>query len=861
LAVLDAFGADHCVSVSGSGSKTGADWSNSYQGFPSSPVRGDTYYLAAGSYGPLALNAAASGTATITIRTATAASHGPTNGWSDSYAGQVVFNAGCTVSSGYWVLDGQTRGSDWRSSYGMKVDNSSLHGGYGFYLNQGAGNLTFKYVEFSGAFTVNVDDFGIEAGSYQVNNLYVGYCYLHNTGNSFIQANFGEPNNGAGSGFVAEYNWFYRNHCGQDSTHDEGFAITFHGATIRYNFFQDVCSTACIAAPGGGTPTIANWAIYGNVFFWDTAWQTSSSNVGLDNGIIGLPGADNTGNSGYLYFYNNTIVGIQNSGGLNNSGIDAPTTGNMDKQDLNNIWYQCASPTKAHGSFTVADYNSFYASGSSDQSEGSHTKVYSSAPAIFVNLGGYNFRLTSATDAGEVLASPYNLDPDGNTRGADGVWDRGAYEYGAAPSTNPPVLSGIAATSVSDKSATIVWTTDKAASSILQYGLSTSYGTTVSNGTLSTSHSLAISNLTASTTYHYLVKSAGAAGNLGVSSDLTFVTLATDTTPPSVSVTTPAAGAVVAGTMVLGAAASDNGAVAAVQFLVDGRAVGQQVASAPYSYSWNSTSVSNGTHSVQAQAWDTAGNTALSSAVSVQVQNVVTNGLAAYWTFDEGSGTQAADSSGQGNTATLLNGTGWASGVVGSGALSFDGVNASASVADSSSLEITGDLTIALWIKHNALPATNSWMMYLWKGQNNQESYGFGAYNDSSGCRLSFEFLDTTGTLQYFSQGTGLPLAGTGSWVHVAVVLDHTHQQLLFFNHGQQVSVSAMPQSMASMASPLVIGQQSMSGYTFPMNGLIDDLRIYNRALSASEVSALAALPSMGNLLPVPPALSRPSGP
>jgi hypothetical protein len=857
--VPNVFGADHCVSVSGSGSKTGADWNNAYQGLPGTLVRGDTYYLAAGTYGAMSLSTAASGTTTITIRAATAASHSTDTGWSSSYAGQVVF-PGSSISTAYWVIDGQSRGS-WTSGYTILFHNTSQNGS-GMYLNSGANHIHFQYVEFQGANQQGNDDFGIEAGGYSLTDLYVGYCYLHNTGNSMIQINYG----GGSDLLTCEYDWFYKNHCAQDSTHDEGMAVTFNDMTVRYCVFQDIGSTACIANASGAWTTVVNWAIYGNVFFWDTEWQTDSQNVGLDNGVVGMPSSNPSGgsSSGYYYIYNNTICGIQGNRGANNysdSGFDCPA-GGATKVCLNNVWYQCANPNCSYGGYNQYDYNSYYGcTAANNLDSGAHSTTTASAPAIFVNLAGYDFHLTGDTAAGTSLASPYNTDPDGNTRGADGVWDRGAYQYGAMPSTNPPVLSGIAATSVSDRSATIGWTTDEAASSIVQYGLSTSYGTTVSNGTLSTSHSLAISNLTASTTYHYLVKSADAAGNLGVSSDLTFVTLATDTTPPSVSVTTPAAGAVVAGTTVLGAAASDNGAVAAVQFLVDGQAVGSQVVIAPYSYDWDSTSVSNGTHSVQAQAWDTAGNTALSSAVSVQVQNVVMNGLVAYWTFDEGSGTQAADSSGQGNTATLLNGAGWASGVVGSGALSFDGVNASASVADSSSLEITGDLTIALWIKHNALPATNSWMMYLWKGTNNQESYGFGAYSDSSGCRLSFEFLDTTGTLQYFSQGTGLPLVGTGSWVHVAVVLDHTHQQLLFFNHGQQVSVSAMPQSMASMASPLVIGQQSMSGYTFPMNGLIDDLRIYNRALSASEVSALAALPSMGNLLPVPPALSRPSGP
>jgi hypothetical protein len=56
-----------------------------------------------------------------------------------------------------------------------------------------------------------------------------------------------------------------------------------------------------------------------------------------------------------------------------------------------------------------------------------------------VNYAGANFRLASATLAGLTLPSPFNTDLDGNTRGADGVWDRGAYEYttnSVSPATN-----------------------------------------------------------------------------------------------------------------------------------------------------------------------------------------------------------------------------------------------------------------------------------------------------------------------------------------------------------------------------------------------------------------------------------------
>ena len=83
-----------------------------------------------------------------------------------------------------------------------------------------------------------------------------------------------------------------------------------------------------------------------------------------------------------------------------------------------------------------------------------------------------------------------------------------------------------------------------------------------------------------------------------------------DTTAPTVSVTAPANGATVSGTVTLTATASDNVGVAGVQFLVDGASrLGSEDTTAPYGVSWNTTTVANGTHTLTAVARDAAGNT------------------------------------------------------------------------------------------------------------------------------------------------------------------------------------------------------------------------------------------------------------
>ncbi|HEY3083697.1 MAG TPA: fibronectin type III domain-containing protein, partial [Chloroflexota bacterium] len=104
------------------------------------------------------------------------------------------------------------------------------------------------------------------------------------------------------------------------------------------------------------------------------------------------------------------------------------------------------------------------------------------------------------------------------------------------PDTTPPTISNVQATGITTSGATITWTTDEAADTQVEYGLTTAYGSsTTLNTTLVTSHSQALSGLSASTLYHYRVKSKDAAGNPATSADFTFTTAAADTTPPVIS--------------------------------------------------------------------------------------------------------------------------------------------------------------------------------------------------------------------------------------------------------------------------------------------------------------------------------------
>ncbi len=249
-----------------------------------------------------------------------------------------------------------------------------------------------------------------------------------------------------------------------------------------------------------------------------------------------------------------------------------------------------------------------------------------------VGVAGVQFSLDGVNLGAEDTAAPYSVswnatlatsgahiltavarDAAGNTASAAGV--------SVTVDNAPPLLSSVASTNLSASAATITWVTNEASDSQVEYGPTSAYGqVTALASALVTSHSVGLSGLAASTVYHYRAKSRDAAGNLATSADATFTTAALpDTMPPAVSITAPTAGATVAGTATVSASASDNVGVVGVQFKLDGANLGAELTVAPYTLSWNTATVTNGTHTLKAVARDAAGNTATSSSVTVTV--------------------------------------------------------------------------------------------------------------------------------------------------------------------------------------------------------------------------------------------------
>ncbi len=218
------------------------------------------------------------------------------------------------------------------------------------------------------------------------------------------------------------------------------------------------------------------------------------------------------------------------------------------------------------------------------------------------------------------------------------------------------------------------------------------------------------------------------------------------------------------------------------------------------------------------------------------------SGLAGYWALDDGSGTSATNSSVNSNTGTLTNGPTWTTGQIG-GAVDFDGTNDYITVADADALDITGNLTFSAWIKADTYPSAGSYRTLVTKG-----SFGIPAVNysirlygaNTSDQRLDFGYYASAATQELYG-GTNIT---TGTWYHVAVIYDDAANVLNLYVNGAKESTTTLSgspttNSLAANTYALDVGQQ---GGTYNFDGQIDELRLYNRTLSADEISQLYRL-------------------
>ena len=246
----------------------------------------------------------------------------------------------------------------------------------------------------------------------------------------------------------------------------------------------------------------------------------------------------------------------------------------------------------------------------------------------FVNPGAHDWRLTFgsiAVDAGNPNDYP-PTDRAGLLR--NGPPDAGAHEYnGIAPGgsdVQAPSVPGSVSASGGVEQVALGWQAASDNVGVVRYNV---HRSTVSGFTPSDSNRVAqpagagfTDTGLAPGTYYYKVTAEDAAGNVSGASAQVSAAAQAEQTPPSVSVTAPAAGATVSGTVSVSANASDNRGVAGVQFRLDGQSLGAEDTNAPYSTSWDTTAAATGGHTLTAVARDAAGNRTTSQGVSVTVE-------------------------------------------------------------------------------------------------------------------------------------------------------------------------------------------------------------------------------------------------
>ncbi|HEY7118821.1 MAG TPA: Ig-like domain-containing protein [Tepidisphaeraceae bacterium] len=414
-----------------------------------------------------------------------------------------------------------------------------------------------------------------------------------------------------------------------------------------------------------------------------------------------------------------------------------------------------------------------------------------------------------------------------NSKGVPSIAPFVHFDVPGADTQAPTAPAGVTA-NPSVSSVSLSWLASSDNVAVTQYNV---YRSTVPGFTPSAANRIAQLTATSYTdtglpagAYYYLVTAQDAAGNVSPPSDQVSAGVTGDVTAPAVSLTNPTDGANVTGSINLTATASDDVAVASVQFFVDGVAFGAPDTAAPYSIAWNSAAVSNGNHTITARALDASGNATTSLAATINVANTVAPvGLLGAWGFDDAAGTTATDSSGHSFNGTLANATWTASGKFG-GALSFNGANSWVTVADNALFHLTTGMTLEAWVKPSSL---SGWTNVVMKERAGGLAYALYASDDSN--HPPAGYINRGGS---DISSVGASVLALGAWTHLATTYDGANLRL--YVNGTLVRTKAITGNVTSSTSPIRIGGDSVWGEYF--NGLIDEVRVYSRALSLTEI-------------------------
>lgn len=417
---LKASASDWYVCMNASGSRNGTDWINAWLDVSNIEWSvidpGDTVWIAGGHYGAMNIQASGTNNLPIYIKRVRATNSVPTQaaGWQTNFDATVIINTiYCSSANGYgnfMTIDGQIPYSGMIVTNTDPSEENSIDFGLDTTDNPGASYWKLVNLDIGGPVIdnvmTNVGDQRAVIFNYMTQGYggYIGYCRLHNYATLLSAVNM--------SDWTVEHCKFYSNYRGNTLWHPNVFqTVGCTNVTFRYNEIYNWQNEGIMMNFfSTNDPPSVNWYIYGNI------WHD-----GISGQSVRILESQNTTN-GPVFVFNNTVANTDltirtANGGSWQSGCASS----------NNIYFN----TAGNAGFGLGndDYDL------SDAQLLSEPHGISGASSnIFVNMVAQDYHIVQQIgdlyprDKGAALGPPYNVDFDGNVRGADGNWDIGAYE-------------------------------------------------------------------------------------------------------------------------------------------------------------------------------------------------------------------------------------------------------------------------------------------------------------------------------------------------------------------------------------------------------------------------------------------------
>jgi hypothetical protein len=199
-------------------------------------------------------------------------------------------------------------------------------------------------------------------------------------------------------------------------------------------------------------------------------------------------------------------------------------------------------------------------------------------------------------------------------------------------------------------------------------------------------------------------------------------------------------------------------------------------------------------------------------------------GIVAAYSFDQGTGTTAPDATGNGHTGTLSGAT-WTSAGKYCGALTFDGTNDRVTVADANDIDLNAAWTLLAWVRPTSIGG--DWRTVILK-ENGSNALAYGLYAANGANQPPAGYIRIGGDVSVVAPST----LTVNTWTHLA--LARGSNVLRLYRDGTQVATTTQSGTVPATSNVLTIGGNGPWGEWFA--GQIDEVRVYGRELSATEI-------------------------